>query len=185
LEACLSAQELRNAQIEHEVVYKSGIKYPDETLRRFASVAGTLEILEREFLSLKEEKAALVKAACESITQRFVSTTRLSPVRLCALLSIERREGVRFAEVDGLPTGIESLCVEALRRSRIGDIGRLRSCIRSKRMHRLVQRYASNTGSSVDTVSDFVLILLVLKLNNPEVLQDLFPEFLADQGLMN
>ena len=34
------------AEIEHEVVYKSGVEYPKSTARQFGALAGTLEILD-------------------------------------------------------------------------------------------------------------------------------------------
>jgi ppGpp synthetase/RelA/SpoT-type nucleotidyltranferase len=49
------------AEIEHEVVYKSGIKHTCDTTRRFAALAGTLELLDGEFLALRKEHDLLVE----------------------------------------------------------------------------------------------------------------------------
>src|SRR5439155_19155749 len=40
------------AEIEHEVVYKSGVAYPQSFKRAFSALAGTLEILDKQFESL-------------------------------------------------------------------------------------------------------------------------------------
>jgi hypothetical protein len=37
------------AEIEHEIVYKSGITQPDAVRRRFAALAGSLELFDSEF----------------------------------------------------------------------------------------------------------------------------------------
>jgi len=48
------------AEIEHEIVYKSGVALPDAARRRFASLAGTLELLDNEFLALRDARSALI-----------------------------------------------------------------------------------------------------------------------------
>jgi ppGpp synthetase/RelA/SpoT-type nucleotidyltranferase len=49
------------AEIEHEVVYKSGVKFPASVARRFSAIAANFEILEAEFLSLRELAFDLVE----------------------------------------------------------------------------------------------------------------------------
>src|SRR5713101_7589078 len=49
------------AEIEHEIVYKSGIIFPDAMRRRFASLAGTLELLDNEFVALRDTRSALIE----------------------------------------------------------------------------------------------------------------------------
>jgi ppGpp synthetase/RelA/SpoT-type nucleotidyltranferase len=38
------------AEIEHEVVYKSGMEFPGQFKRRFAAIAGLLEMIDKDFL---------------------------------------------------------------------------------------------------------------------------------------
>src|SRR5580704_18168352 len=49
------------AEIEHEVVYKSGIIFPEVVKRRFARLAGMVELIGDEFLNLREERSRLVE----------------------------------------------------------------------------------------------------------------------------
>ena len=49
------------AEIEHEVVYKSGIEYPASVKRRFARIAGAIEILEDEFVALRDYQEQLIE----------------------------------------------------------------------------------------------------------------------------
>src|SRR5207245_316654 len=48
------------AEIEHEIVYKSSIQFSDEFRREFASLAGTLELLERAFAGLRDVRDGLI-----------------------------------------------------------------------------------------------------------------------------
>jgi ppGpp synthetase/RelA/SpoT-type nucleotidyltranferase len=55
------------AEIEHEIVYKSGVAQPDAILRRFAALAGTLELLDGEFLALREMRNDLISILSRQI----------------------------------------------------------------------------------------------------------------------
>ncbi len=48
------------AEIEHEVIYKSGIEFPNVVLRRFGALAGGMELFDNEFVTLREERSTLV-----------------------------------------------------------------------------------------------------------------------------
>jgi hypothetical protein len=58
------------AEIEHEVVYKSGVDFPDEVKRRFARLAGSLELLDNEFLALREARESLIERYCAIYAQK-------------------------------------------------------------------------------------------------------------------
>jgi ppGpp synthetase/RelA/SpoT-type nucleotidyltranferase len=49
------------AEIEHDVVYKSGANWSTHIKRRFASIAGVLELLEHEIDQLEEAATALIE----------------------------------------------------------------------------------------------------------------------------
>lgn len=49
------------SEIEHEVIYKSGVKYPVAIKRRFTAVAGALEVLEHAFAGLAIERNSLIE----------------------------------------------------------------------------------------------------------------------------
>ena len=50
------------AEIEHDIVYKSPVKIPFRVRRRFACLAGLLEIADREFESLRQDEMAVRQA---------------------------------------------------------------------------------------------------------------------------
>jgi len=58
------------AEIEHDVVYKSPGVIPFRVRRRFASLAGLLEIADREFESLRQDEMA-VRKAIQSRLKKF------------------------------------------------------------------------------------------------------------------
>jgi len=51
------------AEIEHDLVYKSPADIPFRVRRRFASLAGLLEIADREFESLRQDEMAVRRAS--------------------------------------------------------------------------------------------------------------------------
>lgn len=79
------------AQIEHEVIYKSGVDSP-ETVRRFGALSGALEILEREFIGLRKSLIDTVEQHVEEYRQRKGGATQLDSARLIAAMKA-RGEG--------------------------------------------------------------------------------------------
>jgi len=61
------------AEIEHEVVYKSSEDIPFELRRRFASLAGLLEIADREFESLKRKEIVVRNRIMEDIKKEYLN----------------------------------------------------------------------------------------------------------------
>jgi ppGpp synthetase/RelA/SpoT-type nucleotidyltranferase len=84
------------AEIEHDVVYKSGANWPTLVRRRFASIAGVLELLEHEFDQLEETASRLIAQAHSALSQRMDVRRSLDVPTMCALLEILRPEGLSF-----------------------------------------------------------------------------------------
>ena len=93
------------AEIEHEVVFKSGVVYPEEIDREFASVAGTLEILGKIFISLKDKRNSLIESHRRRYAQGLDVRAPFDAARLLAFLEYARPNGKswRTAEGEGLP----------------------------------------------------------------------------------
>src|SRR5207245_894550 len=62
------------AEIEHEIRYKSGVDYPPPALRRLSSLAGVLEMLDREFVLLRRERTRLV----DTYKEKFVADDEMN-----------------------------------------------------------------------------------------------------------
>ena len=117
------------AEIEHEIVYKSGIKYPDGILRQFAALAGTLKILDSEFLSLRTARVRLLEEYRERYSRLRDGKEPLDAARLLGFLEARWPDGLswRTAAASGhaFPMHIEASCVDALKAVRAED------CVRS------------------------------------------------------
>lgn len=82
------------AEIEHEVVYKSGIEFPSQVRRRFAAIAANFEILEAEFLTLRELSWELVDRYCASYRSFLQLNEAFDAARLIAALECLRTRGI-------------------------------------------------------------------------------------------
>ena len=82
------------AEIEHEVVYKSGIDYPVLIKRRFARIAGAIELLEAEFLALRNHQQVLIGLYKNRYDKGHDGAVEIDSVRLIALLECERPQSL-------------------------------------------------------------------------------------------
>jgi ppGpp synthetase/RelA/SpoT-type nucleotidyltranferase len=175
------------AEIEHDVVYKSGANWPPEIKRRFASIAGVLELLEHEFDQLTVTASHLVDEAVESLRRQSDAHRALDVPCMCALLEIEHSAGLSFRAARAVgkpfPPGIEQLMQLALERAGICTVGALQRCLKSKRVRSSVRRYAISEGITRDEVSHLALLALVVAVRSPAAFRVFFPEFAAEVSM--
>lgn len=173
------------AEIEHEVVYKSGVKYPDSVRRRFARLAGTLELLEEEFLSLRQQPSDLVNLYLDRFEDGLSEADPLDAARLIALLEAERPDlvGWRRAAADGkaFPVRIEAFCVEALKAVNIKTVKGLRGVLRSRSFKNAVRRYA---GFESEAPTHLALSLIAVALRSAVTFKDYFPSMSANPAMV-
>jgi ppGpp synthetase/RelA/SpoT-type nucleotidyltranferase len=74
------------AEIEHDIQYKSVETIPDTLRRRFLSLAGLIEIADREFQAIQDEDEKLRQAARTSIREGRLETVEITPDALKAYL---------------------------------------------------------------------------------------------------
>jgi len=174
------------AEIEHEICYKSGVEYPDSLLRRFSALAGSLEILDAQFLALSRESGALI----DSFRAAYQAGRDLDDVidvaRLVALFEAIRpaAPGWRTKD-DGLrrfrPRSA-AVCVEALGAAGIRTARRIQRILGTKRFKGRIIAYAAQNGIAANEVSHLALTMLVIGTAKPSVLR-LFPD-LPDEPLL-
>src|SRR5439155_21750539 len=137
---------------EHEVVYKSGIKFPETITRRFSSLAGTLEVLEREFEALRLQRNELIAQFASLGREGRGLDESLDAAKLLGLLEVFRPDGLswRHAADSGtpFPPRIESVCVEALRETGISTGRQFKDHLRAKAFLRVLSRYAAQAHTS-------------------------------------
>ena len=98
------------AEIEHEVVFKSEVAFDPSVTRRFSAIAGTLEILGNEFISLKEERNTLIEKWKRKYEKGLLQKRSFDAARLLAFLEFSYPTGLswRDAEKGGTHSPLES-----------------------------------------------------------------------------
>lgn len=174
------------AEIEHEVVYKSGIKYPTLVKRRFARMAGAIELLEDEFVALRDHQQQLISSYKEKYERGHDATAELDSVRLIALLELHRPEsfGWRAAIKQGMPfpAHIEDRCVKALKQTGIRSGQALAAVLRAKELKEAESMFVREHRLS-EPLSHLNTARLIVLLKSPVVSADYFPEMLSDPAI--
>lgn len=168
------------AEIEHEVVYKSGIRYPSEVRRRFAAIAGALELIEREFLLLKDEREKLIEEYKHRYDRKEDGHVAMDTARFIGFLESvwPTNPGWRSTarQRQPFPPGIGETCVLALRRIRSDTANSLRRAFRSARFKRAMKAFSTVEGLPVSGVSHLALVVLAIALKDKQVLEMHFPD---------
>jgi ppGpp synthetase/RelA/SpoT-type nucleotidyltranferase len=74
------------AEIEHDIQYKSALAIPTEIRRRFMSLAGLLEIADREFQAIQDTDRQQTSEARNLVTRGELGTVEITPDALKAFL---------------------------------------------------------------------------------------------------
>ncbi|MGZ8842526.1 MAG: GTP pyrophosphokinase [Pyrinomonadaceae bacterium] len=175
------------AEIEHEINYKAGIKFAEPFRRTFGAIAGSLEILEAQFLALKRERNLLIGQYKIAYDKGLDVDEELDAARLLALLEVLRPNGLswRTAEENGrqFPPRIEATCVSALAAVGIRTANQLKSVVRTPRFRGAVKRFANNIGLDPAESSHFALSVIAVGITNPQALLEEYPELVEDIAL--
>jgi hypothetical protein len=172
------------AEIEHEIVYKSGVAHTKPVLRMFAALAGTLEVLDSQFGDLRRGRDELVGNMRDRYARGLDPRRHLDAARLIALLEVDAPEacGWRSPE-NAFPRGSEAVCVEALRWVGVRSANDLRNITASAAFRRLRKRFAADNGIAPAKVSHLALAVLVVTVLDRGVLNVAFPEMIRDPSL--
>lgn len=175
------------AEIEHEVVYKAGIKYPEETLRRFAAIAGTLEVLEGAFAELASERAKLVDAYRNVYGTTGQDDKEFDVARLLGFLEAVRPQGKSWRDAANsgqpFPARIETSCISALKLAGLTTAASLRSLMATERFKSAVKSFAAASGLAPAQVSHLALVTIAIAIREPALLKKDFPEISSDPAI--
>ncbi len=174
------------AEIEHEVVYKSGIRYPDDFRRRFSAVAGTLEILEREFMLMRSFRRDLIDEHKEKYQSLKELKQSFDAARLIAYFEVSRSSGRgwRRAEAEGNPfaRNSEARCVEVLHYAQLSTPDALSAWLDNSNCQSRLEAYAAGIGFAPDEIPHYAVALLAAASKDNIVLEQ-FPELYQDVTL--
>jgi ppGpp synthetase/RelA/SpoT-type nucleotidyltranferase len=167
------------AEIEHEVKYKPRVDYPVEITRRFARIAGVLEFLDSEFLSLRHERAKLIDSYREAYAAKKDYDVPFDSARLLGFLEAARPDGFSWArarsEHKPFPLHIEASCVDALTTLKLNTPRRLKTALARTDVKRQFRRFAEIARVDPSEISHLAIILLLVLTISPSRLTDLFP----------
>jgi putative GTP pyrophosphokinase len=171
------------AEIEHEVVYKSGAVFPELLKRRFAAIAGVLELLEHEMQQLTFEKLRLVEAAKQKIARGDLLAPLDAPA-LIALLEIRQPNGIGFrSAISQFPPGIENRLILALTSLGLEDADDFDRALSTVSVRRALSRYARAEGIGAEELSHLAMTAVVIGMRNRRVLEVYFADLAADPSM--
>jgi plasmid maintenance system killer protein len=176
------------AEIEHEVVYKSGIKYPKSTIRRFAAIAGSLEILDREFSEMRKERRRLIETYKTRYGNKQELDVEIDAARLLALFEHLRPQGLSWLRAEErnrpFPRRIESKCVDALTAVRISNGNQLMKALKASHFRTAAKKFAAHKSIGVQEISHLAAVALLVGSRKQTVLSDYLEEVSDDPSIV-
>lgn len=168
-------------------MYKSGIAHPEAILRTFVSLAGTLELLDNEFLALRNERDRLIERYRETYRRNEDQRKTFDVARLQGFLEASRPKGLswRQAAADGEPfdVGLDVSCSEALKSVGLSTPASLRNVFKSRRFHDAISSFAALQGIAPESVSHLAVIVLAVVVKKAKMVQRHFPEIVFDSAI--
>lgn len=168
------------AAIEHEIIYKSGVQYSEDFHRRFFAIAGSLEVLEQEFLRLRAERDALVEHHIAEFKAGKGKGATLDVARLLAILEITFTEGRgwRRGRLLGTPidTYTEKAALNALAAIGVSTGKELLHLLSLKRYRSRLEAYASSRGVAPIEVAHLPAVVIAVGHKDTSVMHDYFPQ---------
>lgn len=159
------------AEIEHELRYKSGVELTKDIQRRFAALAGTLELVDQEFNSLANELVELVRRYEQRYRNHELMDVDFDSARLLGFVMAYRDESAKLGP-QGMPLSFDvaSECVRALSRADLRSGSKLFEVIDSQPFRTLVRDYADRRGIEPSQVSALVVVASAVALSDPALL---------------
>jgi ppGpp synthetase/RelA/SpoT-type nucleotidyltranferase len=175
------------AEVEHEIVFKSGIEHAGSVVRRFAAIAGTLEVLGTEFQSLRYERNKVIEVCRTRYADGLDARRGFDSVRLLGFLEKEypANPSWRTSEVAGqpFPPRIEATCVAALRHCGLGSARSFKAFLGRTTYRNAVKVFAAAELKKVEEVSHLALVVIAIALRSEKLLSDYFPGMAQSVGL--
>lgn len=174
------------AEIEHEVVYKAGVKYPPAIRRRFAAVAGTFEILEREFLQLREASAELIDGYVAEYKRGQSLSAAFDSARMCAAMEFCLPEGrgwrdiARDHEVNVVSANQARLALEAANYFKAIDIS---NALEDVNVIQLLDALAAESGCAAQELSHVSVCAVLVGYKDLELLKRYLPDIASSTGI--
>lgn len=175
------------AEIEHQIVYNATTDYPNHVERRFGAIAGTLELLDREFSRLRKEESNLISEYVSQL-EKGNPAKPIDKAWMIAILEhiFPHHPGWRKADAEGEPLkkDLGDRCCVALQRARIKNTSLFQRLLSKKELKSAIKEYATNKGLSPEEVSHFAIVVLALIILKTKIIRNEFSDFLEDLPMM-
>ncbi len=175
------------AEVEHELVFKSGIEHPDSVVRRFAAVAGTLEVLGTEFESLRRERQKGIESCRQRYADGHDARRRFDSVRLLGFLEDKYPASLSWRAAEELgqpfPPRIEAMCAAALRQCGLGSAKSFGDFLKGGAYRSAIRSFATAELKKAEEISHLAMVIVAIALKNEKVLKDYFPGMAESLGV--
>jgi hypothetical protein len=139
------------AEIEHDVQYKAPSTLPAEIRRRFMTLAGSLEIADREFQAIQDEDDRLRAEARKSVAAGHLDEVEITPDALKAYLDRKLGPDGRIAEYS------YQFTTELLRRLGFKDLEEVDSVITGLNDDRITRAIHGSRQGQLTRFEDMLL----------------------------
>ena len=171
------------AENEHEL-YKSGIEISKESSRDFAAIAGTLELLDREFERLRSVVLDLeVEVRQQQIEDGSGSAATLDTAGIIAILGVLAPSSPGFLGSNSLPRSGATLLNEAFRSAGLTTANAVKLAFESDRFKSAAEEFAALSGLTLDELSLMAIGALLASTQADFPLAE-FPDLLFDPNLV-
>jgi len=160
------------AELEHSLRYKFGSALREDLSRRFTLVAGTLELVDREFSSIEEEIQDQIRATADQIRAHGCDELEITTMSLLACLAAIREGAAPLG-----PAGLKLAYEDAFRMGRllervgISTIGQLRAALSDNDVGDVLRGYAELTDSDPDQCSAIVVIASIVAMRDESLFE--------------
>ncbi|MEM8561567.1 MAG: hypothetical protein AAGF57_04995 [Pseudomonadota bacterium] len=175
------------AEISHEFIYKSGVTYPQPLIRRFSSLAGTLELMDNEFITIRDERNQLIDEYRSTYASGIKDRKSFDVARLLGFLEAVRPENLSWRQAaqqnSPFQPGLDTACVDALKYVGLGTSSSLGKMLESKAFASALQAFAAASGISPQAVSHLAIVIIAIAVKRPMAVGRFFPHMLFDTSL--
>jgi hypothetical protein len=151
-------------------------------LRRFASIAGNLEILEREFLALRKVRLRLIEKYRSLYEKDKGKRRAFDAASLLGFLEARYPQGLswRKAEDNGtpFPPKIDATCSRALNQIGLDTPEKLDRFVKRADFRIRVRSFAASQGITAREVSHLALVQIAVVMRDYDAFVAHFPDFI-------
>lgn len=174
------------AEIEHDVVYKSGSARDDALIRRFSSLAAVLELTNSGFEGLRSAQRAIAAGHSTEYAAGLGYGSVLDAARLAGLMHVLLPDNPGWhggPDSRQVAPHMAARMVDVLRFAGINNGSDLQRALGAKQLENDVADYAVQAGATALQVSHVTHLLLVIGRLDPSLVTDCFPRESTDPSI--